>query len=227
MEKTLGERCLDVAMTQLGVKEDPPRSNTGPKIREYLAPCVRGEDTKLHLKASNWCMAFASWCMTEALRPTEKPPHGYRAGVVEAVADVMDPDGGWTGKWHYVEEVRDGNWCPKSGDLAIYDRSVVGRPETSWWRHVNRVVSFDVDEGTFVTVGGNERDKVRVSEESVLSDRLLGFISYPQPKETVTKGLLSAEERAKIELLMHETTEGIIRDSVWEEHPHADDDDVT
>lgn len=217
MEKTLGERCLEVAMSQLGVKEDPPRSNTGPKIREYLAPCVRGENAKLHLKASNWCMAFASWCMQEALRSTENAPHGYRAGVVEAVADVMDPQEKWTGKWRDVQEVKDGNWVPKPGDLAVYDRSVLDRPETSWWRHVNRVVSFDDSESTFVTIGGNERDKVRISEESVFSDRLLGFIAYPKPRETVTKSILSPEERAKIDWLMHETIEGIIRDSVWED----------
>jgi len=216
MEKTLGERCLDVAMSQLGVKEQPPRSNSGPKVREYLAPCVRGDkNTKLGLTASNWCMAFASWCMKEAIRPTERAPHGYRAGVVEAVADVRDPHERWSGKWHSVTEVRSGNWTPNPGDLAIYDRSDPDRPETSWWRHVNRVIKYDDIEKTFQTIGGNEGDEVRVSELSVDHKTLLGFIAYPQPKEPQVKEMLSDDERREIMNLVLITIDGMLRESIW------------
>lgn len=199
-----------------GVKEEPPGSNSGPRIREYLAPCVRGDrNAKLHLTASNWCQAFASWCCYQALLPTDKgPPHGYRAGVVEAIADVRDPNAKWTGRWVSVAEMRATGWCPFPGDLAIYDRSIKGKPETSWYRHVNRVVSFDEKEGTFRTVGGNEGQKVSLAEQHITKSSLLGFIAYPQEHHIQVKELISSEERVQLANLVYATIDGMLRESV-------------
>jgi len=200
-----------------GVGEAPPGSNSGPRVREYLAPCVRGDkNTKLHLTASNWCMAFSSWCTYQALNVHDKaPPHGYRAGVVEAVADVRDAGARWTGQWVPVALARGGQWAPHPGDLAIYDRSDPRRPETSWWRHVNRVVTFDAAEGTFRTVGGNEGGKVALAEQAITKSTLLGFIAYPQEHHVQSKEMLSEHEREQISNLVALTIDGMLRGSVW------------
>lgn len=52
---------LAIAQAELaaGVAEDPPGSNWGPRIAEYLA-CV-GVGTP-----APWCAAFVSWCVLEA-----------------------------------------------------------------------------------------------------------------------------------------------------------------
>lgn len=218
---TLGERCLDVALAEFdaGVCEEPPGSNTSPRIREYLAPCVRGDrNINLNLVASNWCCAFASWCCHQAVNLHDRaPPHGYRAGVIELIADVLDPHARWTGLWKPIAEVRSGLWVPKPGDLAIYDRSDPGRPETSWWRHVNRVVSFEPDAGTFVTIGGNENQMITIDEQPMLKHNLLGFIAYPQDRHIQSKEMLSEDERSRIVQLVYQTIDGMLRESVWKQ----------
>jgi len=56
-------------------------------------------------------------------------------------------------------------------------------PETSWYRHVNRVISFHAGEGIFQTVGGNEGvGEVKVGESHITNAKLLGWIHYPQPE---------------------------------------------
>jgi len=223
--RSIGERALDVAMNEVGVLEDPPGSNSGKRVKEYLAPCVRGDrNTLLHLTASNWCMAFSSWCMQQALFPHEKAPHGYRAGVIEAVADVRDPQSPWSGKWHDVKEVRSGVWRPNPGDLAIYDRSIPSRPDTSWWRHVNRVISFS-DDGLFRTVGGNEAQRVKVAEQTIDKVSLLGFIAYPQPKEPATKELLTTDEKVQLAHLVYLTIDGMLRESIHGQTLDEEDED--
>jgi hypothetical protein len=163
------------------------------------------------------CAALVCWCTKQATRTTDDPPHGYRAGVVELVADVKDTDAKWSGRWHNVKEVREGKWTPKPGDLAIYDRSNPTKPETSWWRHVNRVVSYSIAEQSFTTVGGNEQQKITLAVQSIHQTRLLGFIAYPQPKEVRPKQLLSAKEKSELASLVYITIDGVLRDSIYED----------
>ena len=172
------------------------------------------------------CMAFSSWCMTEALEDGEVPPHGYRAGVVEAVADVRSPHAKFSGVWHPVETVRKKLWTPFEGDLAIWDRSTTD-PNTSWWRHVNRVVKYDAGVGEFDTIGGNERDQVRVAAHHVSEIKLLGFIAYPQPEDKPEPKQIDALTHANLLGLVARTIDGMLRDSHTEmmESHHMDDDD--
>lgn len=50
---------IDIAISQIGVKEDPPGSNWGPEVKKYLA------SVGITFQAS-WCMAFVYWCTTQA-----------------------------------------------------------------------------------------------------------------------------------------------------------------
>lgn len=50
---------LDIALSQVGVEEEPHGSNWGVKVKEYLA-CV-GIQTP-----APWCMAFVVWCLNRA-----------------------------------------------------------------------------------------------------------------------------------------------------------------
>jgi hypothetical protein len=52
-------QVLKVAVTQLGVMEDPPGSNKGPEVDQYLA--------SVGLSPGNfWCAAFVYWCFDKA-----------------------------------------------------------------------------------------------------------------------------------------------------------------
>ena len=158
--------------------------------------------------------------MRKALHPAEHAPHGYRAGVTEAVADVRDHEGIWTGRWKPIELVRAGTFTPCPGDLAIYDRSDPANPLSSWWRHVNRVCEWRGD--TFQTVGGNEADEVRLAVQRLDNPKLLGFIAYPHDTPE-PRPMLTPEERSEMLSEVALSLDGILRDSIA--GAHAPDDE--
>jgi hypothetical protein len=58
-------QALNVAISQIGVMEDPPGSNKGKKVEEYLASV--GLDG-----GQFWCAAFVYWCFQKACESTGK-----------------------------------------------------------------------------------------------------------------------------------------------------------
>lgn len=58
----LRRRLIDIAEREVGVREDPKDSNTGPRIREYQRA------TDLDGTGWAWCAAFQCWCIREWLR---------------------------------------------------------------------------------------------------------------------------------------------------------------
>lgn len=56
-------KTIEVAASQLGVMEDPPGSNTGPRVNQYLARV--GLNPGLP-----WCASFIYWCFSEASKAT-------------------------------------------------------------------------------------------------------------------------------------------------------------
>lgn len=62
---------LDIASSQVGVKEDPRNSNRGPKVDEYLDRA--GVDSGLA-----WCCAFVYWCFDEGASRQKVPNPMYR-----------------------------------------------------------------------------------------------------------------------------------------------------
>lgn len=57
--KMYRERAREIARTQLGVKEHPPGTNSGPKVNEYLRSTGLGPGYP-------WCMAFVHWSYRKA-----------------------------------------------------------------------------------------------------------------------------------------------------------------
>ena len=58
---TLAERSLQIAISQLGVQEQPKGSNAGPEVKQYLK--------SVGLSVGNpWCMAFVYWCVDQACK---------------------------------------------------------------------------------------------------------------------------------------------------------------
>lgn len=62
---TPGELVLRIALDENGVREDPPGSNRGQRVDQYL----RAVGLDPEGGSYPWCAAFVSWCMLEvALR---------------------------------------------------------------------------------------------------------------------------------------------------------------
>ena len=171
--KTYGERCVLLSLAELrnGVQEEPPGSNTGKRIREYLAPCTRN-GMPLGLKSGAWCAASACWVSERARLPGEAPPHWYRCSGQEMEQDAMNAHA-----WVDVETVRAGGIIIEVGDIAMYSR---GTP--AWQRHVTRVLDVPGADGKFRTIAGNENDRWQITQRSLSDKELLGFIRYPKGK---------------------------------------------
>jgi hypothetical protein len=180
---TLGERCVAFAENELndGVKEEFPGSYTSPRIREYFNICTRkinGMEVLVNLRQGNWCAASASFCLKNSLLPDEEPPHGYRLGVVEIVSDLQA-----NGLWHTVQDVLQGKYSLKVGDVIVFDRSQPGKPETAWWRHIGRVHSLTSD--GFKCISGNSGGCWKISSHKLTQNNLLGFGQYPSINDSV------------------------------------------
>ena len=76
-DRVLNQQALAHAITQIGVKEDPPGSNKGKEVEAYLR--------SVGLPGGYaWCAAFVYWCHQQAADELEIPNPVYRtAGVME------------------------------------------------------------------------------------------------------------------------------------------------
>jgi hypothetical protein len=60
------ERAVEMAVTQIGVMENPPKSNRGKEVRMYMESA--GSQEGLF-----WCAGFVYWCFNEAARALGRP----------------------------------------------------------------------------------------------------------------------------------------------------------
>lgn len=169
--------ALAAARTELAanVRELPPGSNTSPRIREYLAPCIR-DGRRLGLATAPWCAAFASWCVWGYDREraaqwapgtaasAQLPSVGYRASVAELCRDARA-----AGAWR---EVAPGLPRPQPGDLLVMRRDGQD-PRVGGIGHVE--VVEDVSGPSTWTVGGNVGDRVSRQQRGP-ADGVVGWI---------------------------------------------------
>jgi hypothetical protein len=72
--------ALKSAAAEIGTMEEPPGSNRGPKIDQYLAAVGLNAATGSH----PWCAAFVYWCFQEAAASLAEPnPVVRTAGVLD------------------------------------------------------------------------------------------------------------------------------------------------
>ncbi len=73
-------RVLEVAASQVGVMEEPPGSNRGARVDEYL----RAAGLNPTAGSFAWCAAFVYWCAQQAAAALRRPnPLIRTAGVLE------------------------------------------------------------------------------------------------------------------------------------------------
>lgn len=194
MTKTLGIYALDWSLSEMK-RENPP---SGATKAQWFRNVERGgrlifqgvtaaAAAKLNHCAAAACYAAATALIQARLDPADVP-HEYRAAAKELMADA--------GRfWRTKQMVLFGDWRPAPGDLAIYDRSIPGRPETAWWGHVDRVMGRGATE--YENIGANEGPSGEWVVQTTRYDhpRLLGFIEYPR-EESYS---LSPAERAHVQ----------------------------
>jgi hypothetical protein len=128
---TGAQGILQVAASQVGVSEQPPGSNDGPKIATYRS-AVAGAGV------GPWCAQFASWVAKQAGEPLGEQGQGF-----QSVAAVY----GWAQRVGRAVPAGAGV-VPKPGDLIVWGGE-----------HIGIVDSVDPN-GSIHTIEGNSGDAV-------------------------------------------------------------------
>lgn len=97
----LANRSIEIAKSQLGVKEKPLGSNNGPEVKDYLKSAGVGAP-------NNWCMAFVYWCVNRAAKELGIKNPLYRTALVLRQWQAMKEAGRLVKK-------------PQAGDIFIMD----------------------------------------------------------------------------------------------------------
>lgn len=127
---TLPEKTLEIAITQLGVREAPGNKNRGAQVEKYLAAVGLGPGYA-------WCMAFVYWCHLQAAEAMGRKVLMYKTGgVLEQWRQRKD-------KYRALS--------PQPGDIAIMDYG-------KGTGHVCIVLKVNED-GTIDTIEGNTNDE--------------------------------------------------------------------
>jgi lysozyme family protein/peptidoglycan hydrolase-like protein with peptidoglycan-binding domain len=66
---SLTEAVLDIAADEVGVREQPPGSNRGPRVDEF----IRSVGLNPAQDSFPWCMCFVFWCFVQAAQRTGAP----------------------------------------------------------------------------------------------------------------------------------------------------------
>ncbi|MEN3278992.1 MAG: hypothetical protein V7607_132 [Solirubrobacteraceae bacterium] len=128
---TAGQGALAAAQAEVGVAEQPPGSNDGPRIAEYRTATAGSA-------VGPWCAYFTSWCASQAGVPLGEVGQGF--GSVDALY-------GWAQRTGRATPAGQGV-APNPGDLIVWGG-----------RHIGIVESVDPD-GSIHTIEGNSSNAV-------------------------------------------------------------------
>lgn len=131
-----GAQIAAIATRELGVAEQPPGSNDGPRIARYRTATAGSG-------VGPWCAYFTSWVAQQAGVPVG--PAGQGIGYVPTMKAWAEQ----TGRW-----VPAGQGAPQVGDLVVFERNGDGVPD-----HIG-VVTGTTPDGGIRTVEGNSSDRV-------------------------------------------------------------------
>ncbi|HEY6759093.1 MAG TPA: hypothetical protein VI318_06360 [Baekduia sp.] len=123
------DAAVAFAEQQIGTRERPPGSNSGPKIDDWCR--LAGFDGPVP-----WCGCFVNACIMAGGCPSG-------AGFIGSTVMILNRAKRGIGGWSFVREGR-------RGDLALYDDEPGGDPVV----HVE-IVRHRVSPTTYSTVGGN------------------------------------------------------------------------
>ena len=156
----LYQRTLELALAEVGAHEEPPHSNRGPRVDQYLIG-VDGRGgwliTDLSDSDRKWCARFAVWGTDRAvadlslLETTVDPfQGGSRGGGLASGAKLVRTA-------RALELIRSG---PAPGRIGVIVHANGGS-------HVVRCVLVEPGGATMITIEGNHRDQVECVRRAV------------------------------------------------------------
>jgi hypothetical protein len=151
----LKEKALQIAVTQLGVQENPKGSNSGKEVNEYLKSVGLG-------KGFSWCAAFIYWCFNKAALDLKVPNPLIKTGGVLA-------------HWNQADKKYRVTTSPEPGDIFIMDFGKglghTGIVESTTASHINTI------EGNASDANGG-REGYIVTRKSRPKTSIKGYLRY-------------------------------------------------
>jgi hypothetical protein len=170
----LVRRALEIARGEIGTREEPPGSNRGPRVDQYLRRV--GLDPKAG--SFPWCAAFVYWCFDESARALGRTnPLVKTAGVLDHWTRATDAGVAHVSaaKAHQVESL------VRPGQIFVID---TGSPGGGGHTGLVEEVAL----GKLVTIEGNTneggaREGIGVFRRTGrrIRDVNLGFLDYGAP----------------------------------------------
>jgi len=162
--KKISDKAVEIAVSQLGQKEEPIGSNSGPVVDEYLK--------SVGLEPGYaWCQAFVYWCYAQAATALGVPnPVVHTVGVLDCwnrtAVNIKIHSSEAQGKPSLINV----------GDQIIFKHS----NGTGHTGIVEKVIGQDIHtiEGNTNNNGSREGYEVERKVRTLDDVRLLGFISY-------------------------------------------------
>lgn len=164
--KTIGKDALQVAIAEIGVRESPPGSNSGPKVDQYLS--------SVGLNGGYfWCMAFVHWSFAKAASNNGLPnPWPRDAGCVSAWGKLTR--GGKARIITRAEAVAKPGLV-EPGMVFIHDYGR-GCGHTGFVRSNNNGALKTVEGNADPQGGSNGLEVLEVNRRSVMDRSLKGFV---------------------------------------------------
>lgn len=128
------ELALREAVSQLGVSEMPPDSNSGRKVQQYQDATSLAGTT-----GWPWCAAFVNWCYMKVGRPLKELNRSASVPILLSLARKA----GW------------GVHVPAPGDVVCYDWDTLTGPDHGDIPDHVGIVSKIVSTSTFEAIEGN------------------------------------------------------------------------
>jgi hypothetical protein len=151
----LKEKALQIAVTQLGVQENPKGSNSGKEVNEYLKSVGLG-------KGFSWCAAFIYWCFNKAALDLK-------------VTNPLIKTGGVLAHWNQADKKYRVTTSPEPGDIFIMDFGKglghTGIVESTTASHINTI------EGNASDANGG-REGYIVTRKSRPKTSIKGYLRY-------------------------------------------------
>lgn len=152
---TLQEKALEIAITQLNVREAPGYKNTGEQVEKY-------QESTGNKPGEPWCMSFVYWCYEQAADRMGRINPLYKTGHVLT---------GWRARKDRFRAL-----TPMIGDVFIMD---YGKGKG----HTGIIVGFTKDGKKAQTIEGNTNDEgSREGFEVCYRERdlskMLGFLRF-------------------------------------------------
>lgn len=141
----LRQKFTAIAKREVGVREVPKDSNSGPRVREFQAA------TNLGGTAWPWCAAFVCWCIREwgknpdVLKALNMTPAQFEKWRPKTAAAYGFDDWARKNRLQVVDENKEpGKLVLHTGDIVTYDFSHIG------------IIDTDTDGGSILhTIEGN------------------------------------------------------------------------